>query len=277
MNKSIKKLMAGILMAACITGAVTGCGTTNKKNDSATGKITLAVKRDRAAGVMNDALPFPRFMRMDGIFYSFLEEGMEFKIDKSLIGDLIGTIDKEIDLEKEINVNEDMAATYAVGGKVYEFKNHNKEFRVLVEKDGKYFILENTSKLAGGNVAVSDYFKMAKLGEITEKIDIMDHFKRDVLKSVDKEKSLKMIEELSKSEWIKIDYDLFEKTGAAQMEGKSFLLAVDLGDGTTLDMYLIPSLKTLAVANETFKLTEDFLKNFGELFEGLKQQEGIVY
>ena len=57
----------------------------------------------------------------------------------------------------------------------------------------------------------------------------------------------------------------------AQTEGESYQLLLDLNDGTTVSLYVLPSLQIAMIGDCRYTLPDSFSEKFGDLFDGLTQ------
>ncbi|MFV0498401.1 MAG: hypothetical protein ACK5L0_09600 [Candidatus Fimivivens sp.] len=264
-NNTLRRLIPiAACCAAVLVAAVVLPGLMNKSNQPTQIEVVTPAA-DSPMGIR-------KFINYNGHRYAFLDNGATYDLDKSTFTNLLGELKYDITEDPQNNGTENFAATFAVGGSVYEMENYNPAFRVAVAFDGNYYICENVDAVGDQTVDVSEYFSNANFAEIVDNIVIYDHFKRDALDTISGEKTEQMIADLSKSAPAVLSDADYEKIGKAQISGVSFLLSFELNDNTQYNMYVIPTLGIAMIGDNKYTLSDEFTSHYGDLFSGLEQK-----
>lgn len=212
-----------------------------------------------------------KYLNYNGCRYVFLNSGSAYDLTQQQLGDALGTIVYDIQAAPKENGKLDFAATFALGGTVYQLRTYDPAFRIAVKLDGNYYIAENVDTVDGSDVDMAAYFETADFEKTVKEIQIYDHFGREKLETVKGSKVSKMIALLSQVHPAELSNEDFERIGKAQKNGKSFLVVFRLADTTQFQLYVIPSMSIAMIGDNRYRLPEAFQNDFGTLFGSLKQ------
>lgn len=212
-----------------------------------------------------------KYMNYGGNRYVYLENGAVYEIGEKELSKAIGTLTYDIQANPEDYHAEDFAATFGVGGTVYQIDAYDPEFRVAVEINGDFYLCENVGIVNGDPIDVKTYFETADFAETVNGIEVCDHAGNTVLTEISGQDTKKMINILTQVTPADLTDEQYQQIGQAQRNGESFQLMFQLKDHTVYKMYVIPSLSIAMVGDNRYFLTDEFDKMFGELFSNLKQ------
>ena len=213
-----------------------------------------------------------KILNWNGCRYAFLKNGSTYTLDAQDQGKKLGVLDRSILESPEENGEKDLAATFCLGGTVWEMKLWNPAFRVAVELDGSWYICENVDTLDGTPVIPKDYFAAADFENTVEAVEILDHMEQEVFLTLTQLQRNNMIELLSQAQPVSLTNEDYGPIGKAQREGESFRIRFQLRDGTDFGMYVIPGLDLLMLGDNQYRLPEAFAHCFQELFDTLPRQ-----
>ncbi|MFD0960738.1 hypothetical protein [Paenibacillus chungangensis] len=216
-----------------------------------------------------------KYMNYNGHRYTFLQQGVAYDLSGFMreSKEELGTLQFDVleDLGsggKKGYANKDYAATYLVGGTLYRLPGYDTGFRLAVELDGQYYIAQLAGRTDEGIIPANEYIALADLKRLAERVDIMNHSGSKLLHSlVEKQAVKEWIEAISASSSADdLTREDMEKLARAQSEGRSYKIAFQLKDNTSIDMYVAPELKLASIGNGRYVLAEAFLKQYGQLF-----------
>lgn len=213
-----------------------------------------------------------KFMNYDGLRYVFLENGASYDLEADQLSQSVGTLDYDIGRDPERYSTVEFAATFAVGGTIYEMKGYDPGFRLAVEIDGCYYICQSVDTVDNTGLDLDAYFETAALEDRVESIQICDHAGQEVLAEVAAQNVQEMLSVISDSTQAELTDEQYQQIGKAQRTGGSFLLKCQMNDGTAYQMYVIPSLSIVMAGDSTYSLTDTFSEKYSPIFDGLEQQ-----
>lgn len=206
-----------------------------------------------------------KMLNYDGARYEFLGDGAQYNLDRQKLTNVLGT------LQYEFVVQEDLTTTFALGGTLYEIPSYSPQFRVAVEYEGAYYIAQLVANVDDEPIAIDHYLDVSQLKENVKEIRINSHMGMEVLKRLDQSKAKRMVEALYSAIPATLADDDYGSIASAQTGGQSYLISFVLKDSTTVDMYIIPGLGYIAVGDSWYDLSESFLSEFAQEFDGLEQ------
>lgn len=213
-----------------------------------------------------------KYMNYDKHRYAFLENGSTYQFSSEQLVAVLGTLEHDIQKDPQTNGKKDFAATFALGGTIYQISSYDPAFRLVVELDGNYYICENVDATDGTDIDVSAYFESAGFAQNVEQIIINDHAGKNALKTLTGKDVSRLVELLSMVTPAELTNEEYEKIGKAQKSGESYLLSFQLKDTTAYKMYIIPKLSLAMIGDNRYILPGEFATEFDPLFEELKQQ-----
>ena len=212
-----------------------------------------------------------KVMNYNGYRYAFMENGAVYRLSSEQLGDALGTLRYDIQANPQENAAKEFSATFALDGTVYEMTNYNPDFRVAVEWNGNYYICQRTGMTDNTPLDAAKYFEDARFSDTIKEISIYDHAGAEMLAECPAQENASLIAALSQAEPAQLSGEEYQQISKAQKEGKSYQLFFSLSDGTLYRMYVIPSLNIAMIGDGRYTLPENFINDFGQLFDGLKQ------
>ncbi len=212
-------------------------------------------------------------MNYNGARYVFLENGAVYDLKPSSLSASLGTLEYDIQENPKQYSSTELAASFAVGGTIYEIRGYDPLFRLAVEWEGQYYIAQCVDMLDDSEILLSDYFETAGFYDTTEQIRIYDHAGRSVLAELSGGDMEQMLELLAQSEPAGLTDVQYQKIARAQRSGESFLLSFQLKDGTSYEMRVIPSLLIASAGDNRYFLPNEFAGDFSPLFDSLEQPQ----
>lgn len=82
------------------------------------------------------------------------------------------------------NAEKDYAATFAMGGKLYEIPTYPSHFRIAVKDEQYYYLAEIVAKVDDSAMSAKEYLDLANLKEHAKDIYILNHVGNDVQKTI---------------------------------------------------------------------------------------------
>ena len=213
-----------------------------------------------------------KFMNYDGLRYVFLENGASYDLSPRQLSEVVGTLSYDIVQDPETYGSAEFAATFAVGGTIYELDGYDPEFRVAVEADGCYYICQSVDTIDNTGLDLATYFEKADLEARVETIQICDHAGGESLAQVSDGEVEALLSVIAGSLQAELTNEQYQQIGKAQKAGGSFLLCCNMNDGTAYQMYVIPSLSIVMAGDSVYTLPDAFSEQFGTLFDRLEQQ-----
>lgn len=230
-------------------------------------------------GVLRQAAPgadspngMRKFMNYDGLRYVFLENGATYDLEADQLSQAVGTLEYDIVQDPQAYSSTEFAATFAVGGTIYELEDYDARFRLAVGIDGCYYICQSVDTTDNTGLELDTYFAVAELEERVETIQICDHAGLESLYEVSGPQVREMLSVIAGSTQTEPSNEQYQQIGRAQRTGGSFLLRCRMDDGTAYQLYVIPSLSIAMAGDSVYALPNVFSEDFGTLFDGLKQQ-----
>lgn len=238
----------------------------NKTESGAVPKIEMAAPAADAPEGMR------KYINYGGSRYAFLGDGATYNLTAEHLGDSLGVLEYDIQLDPEANGKKDLSATFAIGGTVTEIKSYDPAFRVAVELDGAYYICQKVGNTDGKAMDVSAYFEIAGFGENAEGISIYNHMGTEKLGGISDDITEDFVRGITGAVEAKLTGDQYMEIASAQSNGKSFTVSLELSDGTEYRFYLIPSMDIVMIGDNRYVLPAEFAEKFGSAFEGLVQE-----
>lgn len=253
--------------AACLTLAVLSAfwiGETLSQPDQPAPLIPQTAPAADAPGSMR------KFLNYNGYRYVFLENGASYQLEPQQLGEALGTLEYDIQADPEANAGKEFSATYALGGAIRQLTGYDPAFRVAVELDGSFYVCQAVGRTDNTPLDIQAHFQAAGFPEAVESASILDHSGTQVLQELSADQSRALAASLALCSPAELTNDQYQEIGSAQQEGRSYLVALHLNDGTDYTLYVIPSLNIGMIGDNRCWLPEGFLQEFGELFEGLE-------
>lgn len=230
---------------------------------------TVPIRQTQTASVPSNG---PRkILNYDGGQYVFIENGSAFELTGDHLGEELGRLEYDILADREANAARDYAATFAVGGTLYEMKGYDPLFRVAVEFEGSWYICERVGHTDGSALDAAELFHAAGFAHNVTEVILLDHFGREELGRLSGKEAKRLVELLAQVSPATLTREDYEAIGKAQNGGESFQAVLRLEDTTRYKLYVIPSLSIAMIGNGRYTLTEEFHSAFDPVFESLVQ------
>ena len=203
-----------------------------------------------------------RFLNYNGFRYAFIETASTIHTGREL-GVLEHDIRAASDTDTQAN---DLAASYAIGGTVYEIPDYDSRYRVAVLYDGMLYMAELTGTVDGTHLGADYFFEVSKLRETAAQAYFYSHLNVGPFAEVEDLPGL--LDILSSALPFEPDYAAITD---AQTEGRFRRLELILGDGTNFPVYAIPDLGYVTIGDDYYILPDERIPDFAALFDGLEQ------
>lgn len=233
--------------------------------------------------IMNAATPFagPRggmalhpgsngkVLNYNGSRYTFLENGAAYDLSGWGIEaqPALGTLqyDMSADIQdggKEGYSSRDLAATYMLGGTLYELPGYDPAFRLVVSHEGRTYIAQLSGLADGSVIDAGDYVSLADLKRLAKRIELLNG-DGTLAQAWDEKKDIRRwISIISDSKAAETSNEMAE----SQTSGKSYQLKWRLLDGTSITMNLAPELSQLTIGTGRYELSKTFIETYGTIF-----------
>lgn len=164
----------------------------------------------------------------------------------------------------------DFAATYLVGGTIWQVSVYDPSFRLAVELDGNYYLCENAGYRNGSVLDAETFFQAANFRKTVSSAEIYDHSGAALLHTLSRTDAKSLVKILSQCTAADLSEADYEAIAQAQNSGESFQVLLRLNDTTAYRLYLIPSLSIAMMGNGRYILPEAFHASFDNLFSELQ-------
>lgn len=232
----------------------------------------LPIRQAPMMGIASESPNGPRkYLNYNGCQYVYLENGCPFELTEAHLGEVLGRLEYDILSDREGNGARDYAATFGVGGTLYQMTGYDPDFRLAVEFEGSYYICEKTGGTDGSALDAAALFETANFQKTVTEIILYDHFGREELGRLSGRDTKVLIKLLSQASPASLTQGDYEAIGKAQKAGKSFLVAFQLADTTRYRLYVIPSLSIAMIGNGRYTLPDEFHSAFDPVFDALSQ------
>ena len=203
--------------------------------------------------------------------YVFLENGAAYSLSAQQLKAALGTLDYDIQADPQANGKKEFSTTFALGGTVYELADYDPAFRLAVEWEGNCYLCQRTGQTDNSPMDAAEYFASARFPERIERVSIADHAGAEVLAEFPGGEISTLIGALAQAQPAALAEEDYLAIARAQTEGASYQLLLELNDGTTSSLYVLPSLQIAMIGDNRYALPDSFSEKFGDLFEGLTQ------
>lgn len=254
-------------VAACLTLVVASVTVVRMSRQA-----PLPIRQVPMMGIASEVPNGPRkYLNYNGFQYVFLENGCPFELTEAHLGEVLGRLEYNILTDREGNGARDYAATFGVGGTLYQMTGYDPDFRLAVEFEGNYYICEKTGSADGTDLDAAALFEAADFQKTVTEIVLFDHFGREELGQLSGKEAKLLIELLAQSSPASLSNEDYEAIGKAQKSGRSFLVVFQLADTTRYRLYVIPSLSIAMIGNGRYTLPDEFHSAFDPVFDALRQ------
>lgn len=212
-----------------------------------------------------------KMMNYDGLRYVFLENGAAYDLEPSVLSQPLGTLSYDIQQDPETYGFADCAASFAVGGTVYQIDGYDPAFRLAVEWEGQYYIAQCVDTLDGSPLELSRYFDAANLQGRTKEMQVCDHAGRNVLCTFTADDAKALLALLSQALPAEFTNEEYQEIARAQRSGGSYQLVFRLEDSTAYTMYVIPSLSVVSAGDNRYRMADEYVQELQDLFSGIQQ------
>ncbi|MDL2234480.1 hypothetical protein LJC63_13015 [Ruminococcaceae bacterium OttesenSCG-928-L11] len=220
-----------------------------------------------------------KILNYNGYRYAFAENGSPYDFSAFRLETRLGVLEHDImagmDGQGENTVAAmDFAATFAIGGVLYEIPGYNPAFRLAVEWDGRTYLAEAVGKVDNTPMDAASFFEAGDIRARIVSVAILAHSGGEPLQTVERKQTARdMVELLAKSTPAELTGDDYSAIATAQWEGRSWQMQLSLNDGTAVSLYVMPDLGYVSIGDEYYRLPDTFQSQYGPLFEGLTQSQ----
>jgi hypothetical protein len=213
-----------------------------------------------------------KFLNYNGSRYAFLNNGepydlSEWKLEES---EPLGKLEYDIAADMQNGGTEgyasrDFGTTYLMGGNLYQLPGYDPAFRLAVERDDRYYIVQLVGRTDDGSIPAVDYVEAAHLDQLAERVELLDHSSKQL-------RAWSAMKDVS--EWIgrisafesagQLTNEQYEQLAEAGSSGETYTLHVALKDGTAIDMLLNPGLRLISIGDSRYQLSE---ATYSDLFD----------
>lgn len=205
-----------------------------------------------------------KFLNYNGNRYVFLNNGEPYDLSELELGEStpLGKLDYDImaDLQAggtEGYTSRDFGTTYLAGGVLYKLPGYDPAFRLVVEQDERYYIVQLVGRADDGSIAADDYVKAAHLDKLAERVELLDHSSKLLHVWSDKKDVREWIEHIASLEPAgELTNEQYEQLAKAEVSGETYILRAVLKDGTSIDMPLTPGMRLISIGDGKYKLSD---------------------
>ncbi len=287
MKKLLIAIIAGIFaiqMVACAengTPVETTVETTVATTTIETTETTEATQENVEApqgGPSSDA-PTPKIAIYGGGSYLNTSNSPDL-VTAEMVGEKIGDTAGYIDFLSgnfdDSLFTTDLANSISPEAVFYKMNGYSEDFRILVEDNGVYYILEKNADVLTENASASEFLKIADYKESVSGAVINSISGVTEYKTLSSEEAVALIDVFAKTTSATLTNEDYEEIAASQSAGKAYQLSVEFSDGTATSFVVIPELNLVSIAQTYFTL-DSLNEELAFAFEGLPQgNDGIV-
>lgn len=212
-----------------------------------------------------------KIMNCNGLRYTFLNNGASYDLTADDLSASLGTLEYDIQQDPKRYSKADLAASFAVGGTVYQMTAYDPAFRLAVEWKGQYYIAECVDTLDGQNLELSTYFETADFSDTVELVQICDHAGQSVLRTISGDKIQGLFSLLVQAAPAELTNEQYQAIAHAQNSGASYQLLFQLKDGTSYHLYVIPPLSFVSAGDNRYLLPDETAQDLNTMFSDLQQ------
>ena len=196
-----------------------------------------------------------KFMNYKGYRYVFLEE-IPQNIDFSSLTNQLGQLESLLIFGETTDTAKEYATTFAQGGTIWESKDYNPDYRVVVEHEGQYYLCENVGRSDDTYFDLAHFFEAADFGERALGIEVSRRIDGIFITELDQQTSKALLEDISKSRFLETDQIPYEELASDEAREKSITLKILLSDETSLEIFATPSLRILSIGDNYYQISE---------------------
>lgn len=213
-----------------------------------------------------------KVMNYGGFRYVFLQNGAAYDLEPSDLSDVLGTLQYDIQQNPKSYSSTEFAASFAVGGTVYQLSDYDPQFRLAVRWENQYYIAECVDTLDNTDMDLNAYFKAADFADNVTEIRICDHTGQNLLEILTEKDAKDMVSALAQATPADLTNAQYEEIAHAQRNGASYCLVFRLKDGTDCKMYMIPSLSLVSLGDNYYHLSDGLSDSFQWVFPTVAPQ-----
>lgn len=212
-----------------------------------------------------------KMMNYGGFRYTFLENGATYDLSSAELSQPLGVLEYDMQQDPETYGSMDGAASFAVGGTIYELDGYDPAFRLVVEWEGQYYIVQCVDTLDGSVLELAAYFETADFQDTVKAIAICDHSGQTVLRTLSGDDAAKLLAVLSNAAPAEFTNDQYQAIAHAQNSGESYQVVLQLTDSTSYSLYVIPTLCVVSAGDNRYQLSDEYATELDAVFTGLEQ------
>ncbi len=211
----------------------------------------------------------PKIVVYNGTSY-FMTDNDSSKITQEMLGDKIGESSVYLDFSQQIDeetLTLEFANSFASDAVFYNLKDYSDKLRIVAYADDTYYICESTT------VEASEILHLKELvtgGTVSSGSGLIE------LSQVNKDDAAKLVDIFANTQKAVLDDNLYEDLSQAHVDGKTYMLNLNLQDGTFISFYLVPE-KNLVNIGQTYYTSDTLNSDIESVFGELPQTpDGIV-
>lgn len=226
----------------------------------------------RAVGLSLD-VDVRKFLNYNGSRYEFLNNGQPYDLSELKLGEHkpLGKLDYDIAADMQAGgsqgyASRDFGTTYLAGGIVYELTGYKPSFRLAVEQNGRYYVVQVVGRTDESIMEANDYVEAAQLDKLADRFELMDSSSKLLHTWTIKKDIHEMVKRIASFEAAgKLTNEQYEQLAKATNLGENHILRAVLKDGTVIDMLLTPEMGLIAIGDGRYKLSEEWLAAYSDL------------
>ena len=206
-----------------------------------------------------------KFMNYNGYRYIFLDDVAEMSIAPASLLKSLGTLDIALDTNGKVNPTTPFSSTFAIGGTIWQLREYNPNYRVVVALNDQYYLCEKVGRSDDGFFDLSQFFEDANLYNRITNIDITSRTENTSISTLNAQDSSSLLKLIAESDFLlpsTIDYELLFSE-ASRLE--ALTLTLHFNDATQMMFFLTPSQNIISIGDSYYLISHQasgMLKQF---------------
>lgn len=216
-----------------------------------------------------------RMFNWNGCRYVFVENGAPYDFSAFDITERLGSLEYDMqgmESGEAPYIQADGATTWALGGALYAIPGYDSAFRIAVEEDGVWYMAELVARVDDTPLDAEYYFRVADMKRLVRRAELLPHMGGESLHTLGWRQARGLVDILSTAQPAKLTGEQYQQLAGAQSQGRSWQLSLLLGDGTAVNLYVVPDMGIVSIGDGYYRLPDAFAGKFGDIFDSLPRQ-----
>ncbi len=211
--------------------------------------------------------PLPKIAIFGSANY-LLTDNDSTKVTADMLGEKLGESAGFIDFTGNLDESlftTDFANSISEDAVFYAMNGHDSSFRIVIEADGAYYILESTE------TTIADF---AQYAEGVTGATILDLMGITEYKQLTADEASNLVDVFATTTPAQLENSDYENIAKAQSEGKAYNLRLNFADGTFTELVVVPELNVVSIG-QTYHTSETLGADIDFAFGDLPQTQNL--